>query len=99
MSNIETVYTMDLDWMESTSLRTMTRADVRSNLGRVKVYYRNFKATVIKEEAKYADVLALFVSLGGALSVWMGFSFIFFIEVSEAAFFTFRRWCFGKSRD
>ncbi len=56
---------------------------LRQDIVHIQVYFKTTRTSLNVEEKKYPDLLSLFTNLGGALSVWMGFSFLILIEVVE----------------
>ena len=61
----------------------MLQKSFQEDMCKLKVYFASSKTTIMKEFAIYPSVFDLFINLGGALSLWMGLSFIMFVEVVE----------------
>ncbi|XP_059082581.1 degenerin mec-10-like isoform X2 [Tigriopus californicus] len=57
--------------------------EIKKNLLRLDFYFSSQSRIVIEELPVYADLFSLFANLGGALSLWMGISFLALIEVIE----------------
>ncbi|TRY76498.1 hypothetical protein TCAL_15986, partial [Tigriopus californicus] len=57
--------------------------DIQQNLLRLDFYFSSQSRTVIEENPVYPDFFSLFSNLGGALSLWMGISFLALVEVIE----------------
>ena len=49
----------------------------------VKVFYRDLYVKKVEEIAEFPSPLSLMNSLGGALSLWLGISFIALFEIVE----------------
>ena len=49
----------------------------------VKVFYRDMNVKKVEEIKEYPSVFNLLNSLGGALSLWLGISFIALFEIVE----------------
>ena len=49
----------------------------------VKVFYRDMHVRKVEEIKEYPSVFNLLNSLGGALSLWLGISFIALFEIVE----------------
>ena len=49
----------------------------------VKVFYRDMNVRKVEEIKEYPSVFNLLNSLGGALSLWLGISFIALFEIVE----------------
>ena len=54
-----------------------------NNLAKVQVYFSSSRARKLTEEKVFNGPADLFSSLGGALSIWMGISFVIVIEIAE----------------
>jgi hypothetical protein len=66
---------------------------VQNDLLKLEVYLTSTQKFVIEEKPVYPNVLSLFTNLGGALSVWMGVSFIMMLEVIEWILDLLLFWC------
>ena len=62
---------------------TRVSRDIQANMARIQLYFVTSRRTQIKETPVYPGVMDLFTNLGGAISLWMGFSFIMVAEVIE----------------
>lgn len=60
--------------------------DIQKNLLRLDFYFASQSRIVIKEDPVYPDLFSLFTNLGGALSLWMGISFLALMEILEVVF-------------
>ena len=56
---------------------------VQQDLMKIEIFFISTTSMVIQEIPVYNGLMGLFTELGGALSVWIGFSFIMFMEVIE----------------
>lgn len=59
------------------------RKDVQDDLIHLDIFFTSTRKTVIEEDPKFPDPLSLFSNLGGALSIWMGISFVMVVEWME----------------
>lgn len=79
--------TLQCEWIKWRNVQCpqehLIRDKIRSRLARLNVYFHSTRRTIIMEEAVFNDLYSLFTELGGALSIWVGFSFIMFAEVIE----------------
>ena len=68
---------------EGDEYKFAVRENIQPDMCKLKVYYATSKVTKMAEEPVYPSVFDLFINLGGALSLWMGLSFIMVVEVVE----------------
>ena len=58
---------------------------VRGDMVQLQVHFTTAQSTLIAEEKVYENPFALMSTLGGAMSIWMGVSFIMIVEAVELA--------------
>ena len=59
--------------------------EINKNVAIIYVYYKNLKYTIISQEPK-TETFNLISSIGGTLGLFLGVSFLSFIEIFEILF-------------
>ena len=70
----------------------------QDNFLRFDLYFSTSQQTLVKEDKLYPNIYSLFSSLGGALSLWMGLSFVIVVEAIEVGIDLFAIVCVGNRR-